>query len=349
VSRHPSVAAVRRAVRRGLADLDPGAVVVVACSGGADSLALLAATVAEAPSGAWQVIGATVDHGLQPGSSDQAARVVAQMAELGAAETVSATVRVESAGVGPEASARQARYAVLGEIAQRFGAEAVLLGHTRDDQAETVLLGLARGSGGRSLAGMRRGFGVFRRPLLDVTRADTVTTCQALGLEVWEDPHNTDPAYLRSRVRVHLLPVLEDELGPGVAATLARTAEQLRSDMDYLDDLAEGALAEVLLPGRDGPEPATVMSVVLLAALADPIRRRMLRLAALRAGAPAGELFYDHVLALDALVTAWHGQRWIDLPGHLRGLREGDRLVVARTVPDSDPSIEPGPENPPGE
>ncbi len=323
---------------------------MVACSGGADSLALLAATVAEAPSGAWQVIGATVDHGLQPGSSDQAARVVAQMAELGAAETVSATVRVEAAGVGPEASARQARYAVLGEISQRFGAEAVLLGHTRDDQAETVLLGLARGSGGRSLAGMRRAFGVFRRPLLDLTRADTVTACQALGLEVWEDPHNADPAYLRSRVRVRLIPVLEDELGPGVAATLARTAEQLRSDMDYLDDLAEGALAEVLLPGRDGPEPtATVVSVTLLAALADPVRRRVLRLAALRAGAPAGELFHDHVLALDALVTAWHGQRWIDLPGHLRGLREGDRLVVARTVPDSDPPTGSGPGSPPGE
>ena len=146
-------------------------------------------------------------------------------------------------GVGPEAAARQARYVVLDEIAQRLGAAAVLLGHTRDDQAETVLLGLARGSGGRSLAGMRRSFELYRRPLLDVSRDDTVTACQVEGLETWVDPHNADPAYLRARVRGRVLPTLEDELGPGVAATLARTADQLRIDMDHLDDLADRALA----------------------------------------------------------------------------------------------------------
>ncbi len=178
---HPAVAAVRLAVRRALTDLearrDPEAggdgapTVVVATSGGADSLALLAATVFETRRSEWRVVGATVDHGLQEGSAEQAQRVLAQMRELGVDETVGVRVTVQGAGQGPEAAARQARYAVLDEVAERFGAEAVLLGHTLDDQAETVLLGLTRGSGGRSIAGMRPGFGRYRRPLLGVRRA----------------------------------------------------------------------------------------------------------------------------------------------------------------------------------
>ncbi|MCW2793068.1 MAG: tRNA(Ile)-lysidine synthetase, partial [Nocardioides sp.] len=189
MSLHPAVAAVRIAVRRGLADVPAGSTVVVACSGGVDSLALLAATVFEGGRADWRVIGATVDHGLQAGSADHATRVVAQMAALGADETVGARVQVEGGGLGPEAAARRARYAVLEEIGSRFQAAAVLLGHTRDDQAETVLLGLARGSGGRSVAGMRRAFDRYRRPLLDVSRDDTVTACQVEGIDFWTDPH----------------------------------------------------------------------------------------------------------------------------------------------------------------
>lgn len=316
MSLHPAVAAVRRAVRRALAGVEPGQTVVVACSGGADSLALLAATVFEGRKAGWRVVGATVDHGLQPGSSEHAARVVGQMAALGADETLSATVRVEAAGLGPEAAARQARYAVLEEVAERVGAAAVLLGHTRDDQAETVLLGLARGSGGRSLAGMRRRFDHIVRPLLDVSRDDTVTACQVEGIEFWEDPHNADPAYARVRVRRAVLPMLEDQLGPGVAETLARTADQVREDMDLLDDLADAAHAGLAELPVDG----------LLAQPAS-IRRRVLRLAALAAGAPASELFREHVLAMDALLTDWHGQKWVDLPGHLRCLRLDGRIA----------------------
>ncbi len=317
---HPSVAAVRLSVRRGLDDLPAGAVVVVACSGGADSLALLSAAVHEGHRLGHHVVGATVDHGLQTGSADHAERVVVQMAALGADETVSAHVTVAAEGVGPEAAARQARYVVLDEIAQRLGAATVLLGHTRDDQAETVLLGLARGSGGRSLAGMRRTFEHYRRPLLDVSRADTVTACQVEGLETWVDPHNVDPAYLRARVRGRVLPVLEDELGPGVAATLARTADQLRIDMDHLDDLAAGALATLGDP----------LPVAALAALPTAVRRRVLRLAAVDAGAPPSDLFHEHVLAVDALLTDWHGQKWIDLPGHLRAVRRDGTLAFER-------------------
>ena len=329
---HPSVAAVRRAVRRDLADLEAGATVLVACSGGPDSMALLAATVFEGHRAGLRVAGASVDHGLQQGSAEVTAGVVQQMARLGADETISARVQVEGAGLGPEAAARRARYAVLEQMATHLGAATVLLGHTRDDQAETVLLGLARGSGGRSLAGMRRRFERYRRPLLDVTRDDTVTACQVEGIEVWHDPHNDDPGYARVRVRRAVLPVLEEHLGPGVAATLARTADQLRVDMDLLDDLAERAYADLAPDGsQDG------LLVDGLAALPDAVRRRVLRLAALAAGAPASELFHDHVLALDALVTGWRGQKWVDLPGHVRGTRSAGVLRVAAHRPGDGP------------
>ena len=305
VSLHPSVAAVRVAVRRTLADvvsdqvggvLPPEAAVLVACSGGADSLSLLSASVFEGRKLGLRVIGVTVDHGLQDGSAAHAAHVVEQMAALGADETASARVQVSGGGRGPEAAAREARYAVLDQMAQHFGALAVLLGHTLDDQAETVLLGLARGSGGRSLAGMRRSFELYRRPLLDVTRVDTVTACQVEGVDYWNDPHNLDPTYARVRVRRRVLPTLEDELGPGVAGALARTADQLRADMELLDELAETAFAELRDP--DG------LAVSSLRDLPRAIGSRVLRLAALEAGAPASELFHVHVAALSQLLRA---------------------------------------------
>ena len=194
----PAVAATRVAVRRALAagtPADPGsAPVLVACSGGADSLALLAAAVFEARDRPWSVVGVTVDHGLHEASAEVATHVVGQMAALGADETASIRVEVEAEGQGLEAAARQARYAVLEEIADRYGSHTVLLGHTLDDQAETVLLGLTRGSGARSLAGMRRVFGVFRRPLLDLTRAQTEQACRRPGHRLVDRPGQRRPA-----------------------------------------------------------------------------------------------------------------------------------------------------------
>ena len=326
MSLHPALAAVRRGVRAVLDPLDPGASVIVACSGGADSLALLSAAVFEGHKRALRVVGVTVDHGLQEGSAVHAGRVVEQMAAMGADETLTATVSVSAAGVGPEAAARQARYAVLEEVAERLSAVVVLLGHTLDDQAETVLLGLARGSGGRSLAGMRRAFGGFARPLLDVRRDDTVTACQVEALTVWDDPHNADPSFTRVRVRRTVLPLLEDELGPGVARALARTADQLRDDMELLDGLAEEVLERVSSPHG--------LSIPLLAVQPPALRRRVIRSAALVAGAPPAELFHEHVLAVDALLTTWRGQKWIDLPGHLRAVRR-DVLLVFESPPSS--------------
>ncbi|MEO5653901.1 MAG: tRNA lysidine(34) synthetase TilS [Marmoricola sp.] len=320
---HPSVAAVRLAVRRTLSDLGSGETVVVACSGGADSLALLAATVFEARRDSWRVVGATVDHGLQPGSTEQADRVAEQMRSIGVEESLTARVHVEAPGLGPEAAAREARYAVLGQVAERFAAATVLLGHTLDDQAETVLLGLARGSGGRSLAGMRRRFDDYRRPLLDVRRAETEAACVAEGIDFWTDPHNSDDRFTRVRVRTRVLPLMERELGPGVAAALARTAESIRLDVDLLDDLAEAAEPELRVEGGH--------DVDLLVEQPTAILRRVLRLAALAAGALSADLAHEHVLALVEMVQA-HPQRQVQLPGHVTAHVEDAILRFRRTT-----------------
>ncbi len=307
-----------------LSGLEPGDTVVVACSGGADSLALASAAVFEGHKLGLRVVGATVDHGLQPGSADQAARVVAQLVALGVDETATVQVEVAGGGQGPEAAARQARYDVLEQLREQLGAALVLLGHTRDDQAETVLLGLTRGSGARSLAGMRRGFDHYARPLLDVTRDDTVTACQVEGLDVWDDPHNDDPGYTRVRVRRTVLPVLEEQLGPGVAATLARTADQLRDDVEALDELARTAYDALPATGDGVPVHA-------ISDLHRAVASRVLRLVALEAGATGSELFHVHVRALVDLVAGeLDGE--VQLPGHVTAYRDRGRLRFRPTA-----------------
>jgi tRNA(Ile)-lysidine synthase len=323
---HPAVAEVRGAVRRGLAGLSPGDLVLAACSGGADSLALAAAVAHEAPRQRLRAGGVTVDHGLQPGSGRRARAVTALLAGLGLDPVCSVPVHV-AAGPGrggPEAAARTARYRALDEAAGRTGARAILLGHSRDDQAETVLLGLARGSGARSLSGMPARRGHYRRPLLGVGRATLRAACDAVGLVPWDDPQNADPAFARARVRHQALPALEAALGPGVAEALARTAGQLRSDAETLDELAAGQAP--LMRGPDGGWLAGA-----LAAAPAAIRTRLLRMAAVEAGCPAGRLSARHVAALDALVTSWHGQRGTTLPGGVRAtLRCGRLIFTAR-------------------
>jgi tRNA(Ile)-lysidine synthase len=222
-------------------------------------------------------------------------------------------------GGGLEAAARDARYTALDAVARETGAAAVLLGHTRDDQAEQVLLGLTRGSGARSLAGMPRARGRYRRPLLDVTREQTRASCAAEGLTWWDDPMNEDPAFTRVRARRALVD-LERDLGPGVAAALARTADQLRGDADLLDELADAAV---------GPLGTGPWDVDALLALPRPVRTRVWRRLALAAGAPAGQVSTRHTDACDALLTDWHGQGPAHLPGDLRVTRSGGRVSIA--------------------
>ncbi len=319
---HPAVAAVRGAVRAGVSDLAPGALVLAACSGGADSLALAAALAFTAPKLALRAGAVTVDHGLQPGSAERACRVAERLTEFGLEPVERVTASVGQLG-GPEAAARTARYAALDEMAGRRGATAVLLGHTLDDQAETVLLGLARGSGARSLAGMPARAGRYRRPLLGIRRSVTCSACAALGLQVWDDPHNHDPAFTRVRVRGEALPTLERTLGPGVAAALARTAGQLRADDEALAQWANNEAER--LRGEDGGLDAAALAALPLA-----VRSRVLHGAAVTAGCPAGALTARHIGQLEQLLTGWRGQRWIDLPAGVRALRRCGKLLFTR-------------------
>lgn len=330
---HPAVAAVRLAVRRALGGLQAGDLVLAACSGGADSLALAAALGFEAPKANLRAGGIVIDHRLQAGSAEVAAKVTGILTGLGLDPALSAAVSVTRPGDpagyhGPEAAARAARYAALDAAADAAGAKAVLLGHTLDDQAETVLLGLARGSGARSLAGMPDCSGRYLRPLLGLRRAQTRAACAALGLEPWDDPQNADPAFSRVRVRQELMPALEAALGPGVAEALARTARLLRTDADALDDLAAAAAERISAAGW----PAAA-----LAAQPAAIRQRILRSAALAAGCPAGALAERHIASIDALVTSWHGQKWIDLPGGIRCERRYGRLLFTAAVRSEEP------------
>jgi tRNA(Ile)-lysidine synthase len=330
-----AVAEVRSAVRACLSGLDAGDLVLVACSGGADSLALAAAAAFVAPRLGLRAGGVTVDHGLQPGSAERAGEVTALLSALGLDPAQSRAVTVPASAAGPEAAARQARYAALDEAAHEHDAVAVLLGHTLDDQAETVLLGLARGSGGRSLAGMPARRGRYRRPLLAVRRGATAAACAELGLKPWQDPHNEDFRFARARVRHRALPALEEALGPGVAEALARTAAQLRADAECLDDLAFAESGQ--LRGHapeDGAAPAG-LDARWLAALPAAIRARVLRDAAIMAGCPHGALTAGHVDRVGDLVTAWRGQRWVDLPGGVQARRR-DGKVWFTAVPAKD-------------
>lgn len=330
---HPAVAATRRAVAATLATLRPdeeglaearGAapLVLVACSGGADSTALAAATAfvvaRERRRGvAWRAGAVVVDHGLRAGSAAVAQRAAQQCRALGLDPVLVLPVEVTGGG-GPEDAARRARYAALGAAADELGAAAVLLGHTLDDQAEGVLLGLARGSGPRALAGMAPRRGLLARPLLALRREQTRTACVAQGLAWWDDPTNgPDAGPLRSAVRGRVMPVLADVLGPGVGEALARTADLLREQADALDQLADELLARA---GRDAPD------VAVLAAAPAGLRRAALHRALRAAGCPPGSTTRTHVLAVEALVVGWHGQGPVALPGGVTARRVCGRL-----------------------
>jgi tRNA(Ile)-lysidine synthase len=293
----PATAAVRLAIRRSL--LGVTGPVTAAVSGGADSLALAAGLAFERPGSAAVV----VDHQLQPGSAGVAARAAAQCEGLGLTARVLGVLDEgpdPGPGLlprsGPEARARTLRYGLLDQVEGT-----VLLGHTRDDQAETVLLGLVRGSGARALSGMAAVRGRYRRPLLELHRATVRQACREAGLEPWEDPHNSDPSYTRVKVR----DLLE---GLGLADGLARSAQLLREDADALDALAH--------PTADVAE---------LAALPAALRSRSLKLWAEQECGQA--LQRVHVEALRALVEDWKGQGPVALPGGGRVVRDQGRLA----------------------
>jgi tRNA(Ile)-lysidine synthase len=310
---------IRLAIRAELTDLSAGDTVLVAVSGGADSSALAAGLLVEAKEKAIRPIAVIIDHALQPNSADVAMNTKAELAKAGYTNIEIKRIKVEITD-GMEASARRARYAALNEIAESTNAVAIFLGHTRDDQAETVLLGLARGSGTRSLSGMAERIDKYRRPLLSITRSQTEAACKEAGIKYWNDPHNQSMEYARVRVREKVLPLMESEIGPGIADALTRSAKILRDDADALDQWAEEVLDEI--------DPIE-LDIETLASLPRAIRSRVIRKAIYLAGAPSGSLSAEHLEPVEALVTAWKGQGPVSLPGGVTVARISGRLSLS--------------------
>ena len=329
----PVVGTARKMLQDALAEAGYPERVLVACSGGPDSLALAAVAAYFARRGhadghPVSVGAVVVDHQLQPGSADVAAAAAAALRELGLSPVQIRTVDVASTGMGPEAAARDARHAALEAAAVDTGAGAILLGHTLDDQAEQVLLGLARGSGTRSLAGMPAKRGIDRRPFLGLRREETVEICRFQGLEPWHDPSTSDPSFARSRVRTQVLPYLEDHLGPGVARALYRTSRILSQDADFLDRLSQESFQELhVVNGADIllPEDA-------LRSLAPSLRQRVLALAAVRLGGEQPS--FERIRAAETLLE----RRGSAGPVQLGGFVSVRRQVRGKSVPQGDPS-----------
>jgi tRNA(Ile)-lysidine synthase len=303
--------------------VDIGTRVWVACSGGPDSLALVAATAHVSRKQGYLPSVVIVDHGIQHDSAIVAERAVAQVRAAGVNSVFVERVTVGRDG-GLEAAARTARYAAIDARVDAEGGHhpLILTGHTMDDQAETVLLALARGSGARALSGIPARRGRIVRPFLSLRRKDTVAVCEALGLDPWMDPTNeVDGGPKRSELRGKVMPALVEVLGPGVVSGLARSAALLQNDADELDRQARAAMRDsASAVRRDGWRCDT------LASMPDAIRSRMLKL--LAEGEGAGPLTATHVAALDQLVTVFTGQGGVSLPGGYEARREYGRLII---------------------
>ena len=311
----PSLWEIRKAVKPWIADSSQ--TILFGCSGGADSMALALALFLEANQ--TKVIPVVVDHGLQDGSAQITSQTISKLKEIGYTQVETAVAQVKITD-GLEASARRARYQIFNQFIDTYRPKYFLLAHTLNDQAETVLLGLARGSGARSLSGMAVENNIYVRPLLKISRQTTEAACNEAGVEFWSDPHNDDLRFARVRTRKNVLPNLEENLGPGITDALVRSADLLRDDADALDSFAREYFAQT--------DPSN-LSVNELERLPRAIRTRVLRLAIYQAGAPSGSLSAEHINGAEALISDWHGQKELSLPGDVKLLRNSGRITLS--------------------
>lgn len=337
--------------------------VLVACSGGRDSMALAAVSHIVCTSMGVRCGAVIVDHGLQAGSEQVASEAADRCHALGLGPVIMRNATVQARGEGLEAAARQARYDELCAAAHESGAIAVLLAHTMDDQAETVLIGLLRSRGVDALAGMPQVFtrsGVtFARPLLTLTRDETTGLCEDLGVEYWDDPTNGDAVDgelpddypLRSRVRHDLLPAIERFAGFNVTRHFAESAQLARMDKEYLDQRSDEVMGEAVTAvdrpassaavSTDTPRACAaddtndsghgiglMISVKRIAREPEAIRLRVIAHALSQAGVNASAA---QIAAIDRLVVDWHGQGGVSLP---RGYSANRKKHVIRVCQD---------------
>ena len=311
----PALWQIRKAVKPWLSD--SAQPVLFGCSGGTDSMALAVALFMESSN--TKVIPIVIDHGLQEGSAQITSQTIERLKQIGFTQVESARAQVTMTD-GLEASARRARYQLFNQFIETYQPKYFLLAHTLNDQAENVLLGLARGSGARSLSGMAVKNNIFVRPLLKISREVTTAACSEARIEIWSDPHNEDLRFTRVRVRKNLLPIIEDNLGPGITEALVRSADLLRDDADALDGFAAEYFNQA--------DPFN-LDVKELERLPKAITTRVLRLAIYKAGAPAGSLSAEHIAAAQALISDWHGQKEVSLPGNVKLLRNSGRITLS--------------------
>jgi tRNA(Ile)-lysidine synthase len=316
----PALLELRQAVRFWFEKLDPNSKVCIGVSGGADSLALAAAAKLESKNFSIDLVAVIVDHGLQANSAEIAEFAKQQLIKLGFQDIFVGRASVQITD-GLEASARRARYKVFQQAIETYTPNTFLLGHTKNDQAEGVLLGLARGSGTKSLSGMHEVSGIFVRPLLGIDRATTEIACHESNIEYWVDPHNSNQDFTRVRVRENILPLLENEIGPGIIDALARSAKILREDATALDEWAESVFRQV--------KPMDI-EISILDSLPVAVRSRVLRMAIYAAGAPAGSISAAHLEPIEAFVSDWRGQGHTSLPGGVKVCRISGRLSLSK-------------------
>jgi len=319
----PALLELRKAVRTWFEKLEPNSKVCIGVSGGADSLALAAASKLESANFPIDLIAVIVDHGLQDNSEETAQFAKQQLTKLGFQDIFIGRANVQITD-GLEASARRARYKVFQQAIETFSPVVFMLGHTKNDQAEGVLLGLARGSGTKSLSGMQEVSGIFIRPLLGIDRVTTEIACNEANINFWVDPHNSNLDFTRVRVRENILPLLESEIGPGIADALARSAKILREDATALDEWAERVFAQV--------DPLDI-EILTLEELPVAVRSRVLRLAIYAAGAPTGSISAAHLEPIEAFVSDWRGQGHTSLPGGVKVCRISGRLSLSKPQP----------------
>lgn len=311
----------RHAIKNALSSISEDSRIGVGVSGGADSLALMVGlSTLYRGDRASLVRPVIIDHGLQEETSQVASQTAAICAEMGFHADI-VPVDITETASGMESDARRARYGAFEQKIAEYGLDALLLGHTKSDQAEQVVLGMIRGSGTRSLAGMPEVREVYRRPFLhSLSRQDTEKVCEEAGLQYWSDPHNEDTAYRRVSVR-KFLNSAEQSTGSNLVDPLVRTAQIAAEDAEALDFYADIAYEKVV---------DAEWSVDALSSLPVSVRKRVIRRRLLEMVSSSDTVTFEIVQRVESFISEWYGQKAVSVAGGVSVERRGRYLLFSQ-------------------